>query len=233
MSARRRVGIIGAGRIGGAVGTWLGGRAGWCVTGVLVRDAAGRDGVTDDPARFLSGAPDLILDLAGPGALAAHGAAALAVADVWTVCGAALADATLSARLEEAGRVAGHRLRVMGGALGGLDMLGAARSLTLSAARPGLDEASGPMTVRQAALRYPAETSFAVAAALAGPGLDATRITLRDPGPDGDHVLTAEADTLNGTVQVRAGIAAEGRPHPVAAAVIAALRREEQVIWAG
>jgi hypothetical protein len=39
MADRRRVGIIGAGRIGGAVAAWLAGRDGWVLAGVLVRDA--------------------------------------------------------------------------------------------------------------------------------------------------------------------------------------------------
>lgn len=232
MAGGRRVGIIGAGRIGGAVAAWLAARDGWAVAGVLVRDAAGRPGVTDDMARFLGGAPDLILELAGPGALAGHGAAALALADVWTVSGAALADAALAERLETAGRLSGHRLRVMGGALGGLDMLGGAKDLRLEARRPGIGHDSGPMTVRAAALRHPGETSFAVAAALAGPGLDVARIALRDPGPGGAHVLGAVAETGSGRSEVRVRIAPDGM-HPVAAAVIAALRREEGVIWAG
>ncbi len=188
--------------------------------------------MTDDPVRFLAFAPDLILELAGPEALAEHGAAALGVADVWTVSGAALADAATTARLEAAGRLSGRRLRVMGGALGGLDMLGGAEDLRLEARRAGIGQDSGPMTVREAALRHPEETSFAVAAALAGPGLDRARIALRDPGPGGAHVLAAVADSRSGRSAVRSRIARDGM-HPVAAAVIAALRREEGVIWAG
>ena len=64
---------------------------------------------------------DLIVEAAGPAALAEHGARALAVADVWTVSGAALADPRLYEELEAAGRRSGHRLRLLSGAIAGLD----------------------------------------------------------------------------------------------------------------
>ena len=76
----------------------------------------------------LDGQPDIAVDCAGHGGLREHGPALLARgADVLTVSNGALADAALAGRLEQAARDGGAQLRLLSGAVGGVDALRAAR----------------------------------------------------------------------------------------------------------
>ncbi|HYF18069.1 MAG TPA: aspartate dehydrogenase domain-containing protein, partial [Ramlibacter sp.] len=176
---KRRLAIVGAGRIGAPV--LAAELPGWQVVGVLVRQAADRpEPFTSDLDEFLAKQPDLIVELAGPAALAAVGERCLAIADVWTVSPAALADAAVAARLESAARASGHRLRILPGAFAGLDGVSAASAAGGASLHLDIDLMPGPGpaelrfsgTVREAAARYPNAVNIAVAAALAGPGLD-------------------------------------------------------------
>ena len=90
---------------------------------VLARSARTVEGVDvgDDPDAFFDQAVDLVIEAAGPDAVRTHGVAALRRADVWSVSGTALADPTLFADLEENGAESGHRLRLVPGAIAGLD----------------------------------------------------------------------------------------------------------------
>ena len=84
-----RLGIIGAGRIARAVMDSIrSGEAGdYEVCSVLARRTTDRAGIdaplTTSGAEFLSSAPDLIIEAAGPPALAEHGVDAIAVANIW------------------------------------------------------------------------------------------------------------------------------------------------------
>jgi aspartate dehydrogenase len=218
--------------------------AGWALDGVLARSSrpagpAGIACVTSDADRFLGLDLDLIVEAAGPAALAAHGARALAVADVWTVSGAALADPRLCAELEAAGRRSGHRLRLLSGAIAGLDGIAMAfadpdATLRLEVDLPPADaEAGRPFygTVREAARRYPDGVNVAVAAALAGPGLD--RAMVEVSRQDSRHRLALAARSRHAQVRVSVEPSADAGLHPVAACIIACLRRESQTIWAG
>jgi aspartate dehydrogenase len=183
---------------------------------------------------------DVIVEAAGPQALAMHGARALAIADVWTVSGAALADESLLHHLETTGRSSGHRLRVVCGALAGLDGVSAASvdpamQLNLQIDLPPDGSPPGVVytgTVREAAKRYPDGVNVAVAAALAGPGLDRARIEVANPsGPK--HRLALSAQSRFGSLGAWAEPHVAAHAHPVAACLIAALRRELQTVWVG
>jgi aspartate dehydrogenase len=242
----RRLGVIGCGRIARPVlqACLDGSLAGWALDGVLARTSrpagqAGIGGVTSDPDLFLGRGLDLIVEAAGPAALAEHGARALTVADVWTVSGAALADPRLYEELEAAGRRSGHRLRVLSGAIAGLDGIAMAcadpdATLRLEVDLPPADGEAGRLfcgTVREAARRYPDGVNVAVAAALAGPGLD--RATVEVSRHDSRHRLALAARSRHAQVQVSVEPSADAGLHPVAACIIACLRGESQTIWAG
>ena len=240
----RRLGVIGCGAIALPVVEACAGGAlpGWMLGGVLTR--SGRPtGIAchndTDPDSFLGRGHDLIVEAAGPAALAAHGARALAVADVWTVSGAALADAALLAALEAVGRQRGHRLRLLSGAIAGLDgvaMACADPEATLTV-EIDLPLASGPAdqvfagTAREAARRFPDGVNVAVAAALAGPGLDRARVVVRRGS--GRHRLALAARSRHAQVLAAVEPDVAAGMHPVAAGIIACLRRETQIIWAG
>jgi aspartate dehydrogenase len=183
---------------------------------------------------------DVIVEAAGPQALAEHGVRALGIADVWTVSGTALADAQLFEELQKAGASSGHRLRLVSGAIAGLDGVAAAAvdpsmQLDLSIDLAPGDAPAGTVftgTVREAAKRYPDSVNVAVAAALAGPGLDRARIAVTNPtGPR--HRLALRAQSRFGALGAWTEPRLAPDAHPVAASLIAALRRELQTVWAG
>ena len=243
----RRFGLIGCGRIGRPiVDAWLAGELpGWTLGGVLTR--ANREFGTlravGDVDTFLASGYDLIIECAGPGALAEHGVRALRHADVWSTSSAALADTSLFQALLDAGGTAGHRLRIVGGAIAGLD--GVAMCSVDPDALLHLDvdlpPAAGPRaqvfkgTVRDAARRYPDSVNVAVAAALAlaGPGLDRSQITLSRPGPVSRHRLALTVASRHANLQAVVEPRLGPGSHPVAACLIANLRRELQTIWVG
>lgn len=236
-----RVKLVGLGRIGRPVAAFLRDADGFDLDAVLVRDASRHgDGlpVTADADAFFATGCDLVIDAAGPRALAAWGERALRLADVWSIGAAALADDALRARLEETGRRAGHCLRLLPGAVAGLDGVAAAAAqagarVRLSMARPGAG-AGFEGTAREAAHAFPDETNIAVAAALAGIGLDATRVRLAEP-EEGGHRLRLDVEASYGRLDVEVALKplSADTLHPVAASIIAALRREREVIRVG
>lgn len=244
-AAVRRFALIGHGRIGAAVvQAWEGGELpGWELAAVLVRTrpAAAPPWLHTDPACLRDSIPDVIIDAAGPEALAAHAEAALAVAPLWTVSAVALADPALCARLEAAVRASGHRLRVLPGAIAGLD--GVAMAATDPQARLHLEIELLPDpqpaqelfhgSVREAARRFPHSVNVAAAAAWAGPGLDASTVRVRRPGPVPAHRLALEAQSRYGRVRAEAQPRVAPGVHPVAASIVAALRQALRPIWVG
>lgn len=245
MAARRRLGLVGCGRIGTPVlaACAAGQLPGWEVCAVLVQRAtADRNALfTRDLDDLVACRPDLVVEVAGPPALAALGEQLLLHADVWSISAAALADEQLQQRLEAAGRASGHRLRILPGAIAGLDGVAVASvapgaTLALDLEQLPSPEPAGTCFIgsaRTAARRYPNAVNVAVAAALAGPGLDATQVELRHPGPTARHRLALQARSAAGSLRVEVQPALDQGVHPVACSVIAALRRETQVIWVG
>jgi aspartate dehydrogenase len=241
----RRLGLVGCGHIGGPVlAAGLAGQLpGWQVCGVLVRKADAQRAAlfTTDLERFLATRPELVVELAGPSALALLGEPLLRSADLWTVSAAALADDGLLQRLQAAGRESGHRLRILPGAMAGLDGVAAAAAAPGSSLQLDIELLPGPGpaehrfggTVREAARRFPNAVNVAVAAALAGPGLDATRIDVRHPGPVARNRLALHAHSAAGMLRVEVQPELGQGVHPVACSVIAALRREMQIVWVG
>jgi aspartate dehydrogenase len=87
--------------------------------------------------------------------------------------------------------------------------------------------------VREAAARFPDAVNVAVAAALSGPGLDAAHVRVRHPGPVPRHRLALQAESAAGSLRVEVSPQLSQGAHPVACNVIAALRRELQVVQVG
>lgn len=217
-----RIGVIGAGRIGRAVIDALGRMEGLGLAGVLT--ASGRHG-TADPRAFFADPADLYIDAAGPAALRAFGRQALERGDLWTVGASALGDPDLLRDLRAAAAARGTRLRLFSPWIAGVPQAAGDPSARLSVTmtRPGLGlEWSGPLA--EALARAPDDLNSATAAALAGPGVAATTVTLRDSGPGGPHRIEADLLTASGRFRSVADFdpAAPG-PHPTAAALIGAL----------
>lgn len=225
----------------GAIATWVlrrlaedhpdpvGGGAGEAptVTAVLCRPgrqdaAAGAVGPGVAIATAVSELPDgidLIVDCAGHGGLATHGAGALRRGiDLLTLSIGALVEADLVEELSQAAREGGSRLHLASGAIGSLDALAAAATGGLdqvvyigrkppaawrgSPAEETMDLDDPPPQPHrhfrghagEAARRYPKNANVAAAVALAGIGFQATEVELwADPTIDRSiHRIEAE-----------------------------------------
>jgi aspartate dehydrogenase len=233
-----RFALIGLGAIGGTIARMARATDAAVCVGALVRrrpaDAGGGLPIATDLATLLSLGPDLVVDCAGHGALAANGEAILAAGcDLLTVSSGALADPGLEGRLRQA--AARHRRRIVipAGAIAGIDALAAARHgglthVAYTGTKPvrawrgtpaegvvDLDRLDAPAvfftgSARQAARLYPANANVTATVALAGLGFDATEVRLiADPAATGNiHQLAFE-----GTFG-RAEVRTLGRPSP-------------------
>ena len=237
---------MGCGMIGGPVIAALQQRqAGlWSLAAVLARSVrqVGDLQTTTNPETFFAQPADLIIDLAGPGALASFGERMLATAECWTVNAAALADVTLVERLHTAGRQNGHRLRVLTGAIGGLDGVAVASIDDDAEVLVSIDIAPSEQpreclysgTAAGAAKRYPEQVNVAVAAALAGPGIKKTSVEVHRPNLAEGREMRLSARGDHGTFKsVSAPRVVPGKIHTVASCVIAALRERDKTIWVG
>lgn len=182
--------------------------------------------VAESAAELAAFAPDLVVEAAGHAAVREQVVEALALGlPVLVSSIGALHDEALKSRLVETAKAHGGRLLLPSGALGALDYVRAvrpARELELSyesrkppAAWAKELEALGhdpqavtaPLTLfegtaRQAAAAYPQNLNVAAALALAGPGFEATRVSVVcDPGAKGNtHVVKAQSEF--GSMQV-------------------------------
>lgn len=158
--------------------------------------------VFTDIAQMLAARPDLVVECAGQKAVADHGAAVLgAGVDLVTASVGAFADQALFDRLKETAAGRGARIILPAGAIGGIDALVAARlsgldELSYTGRKPpggwkGTDAESRvdldalteeavffEGTAREAAMRFPKNANVAATLALAGPGMDETRVRL-------------------------------------------------------
>lgn len=178
-------------------------------------------------ADLLHSAPDIVVECAGHQAVDAYGEQVLrAGCDLLLVSVGSLADAARYARLRQAAQHSGRQLLLASGAIGGLDILGAARCAglrfvqyrarkppaawrgTAAEACVDLGVLTEPMvffsgSARMAALAYPKNANVAATVALAGLGFDETRVELiADPFVDG-NVHEIEADGASGRISIR------------------------------
>lgn len=160
-----------------------------------------------EPAQLAGLELDLVVEAAGRDAAAIWGEAALRSAPAFAIASAsALTDTALLERLLQTAEACGSQLVLPPGALAGIDAIAAASVLSLdevvhSIVKPpaawrgtpaeemvGLDALDAPVifftgTAREAAARFPQNANVAVISALAGIGLDRTRVELiADPG---------------------------------------------------
>jgi len=147
-------------------------------------------------------APDLVVEAAGRASVSEWGLAALAArADFAPASTSALTDTTLLEGLLAAAKAAGRQILIAPGALGGMDALAAASRLGLESVRheivkpprawagtgaEGLCDLAalqGPTvffegSALEAANRFPQNANVAVISALAGAGMERTRVAL-------------------------------------------------------
>lgn len=242
-----RLGLIGYGAIARGLLELLATPGAPAVEGVTVLTRPGRGSVAGELQALFPGVetvetlggllaspPGLVIECAGHGAVAEHGAAVLrAGIDLVAVSVGAMADDALRDALRGAASSSGARLILPAGAVGGIDVLSALSAggdlaVTYRGSKPPRAWAGTPAesvcdlaalkapvtfftgTAREAALDYPKNSNVAATLALAGTGLDATRVELvADPAASGSlhswHARSAVAD-------VRVEIA--GRPMP-------------------
>jgi aspartate dehydrogenase len=181
------------------------------------RDIPAGTVLINDPAQLAGLELDLVVEAAGREAVAVWGEAALRAAPAFVPAStSALTDAALLERLLAVAEACGSQLILPPGALAGIDAIAAASVLPLdevlhSIVKPpaawrgtpaeemvGLDALDAPATfftgsAREAAARFPQNANVAVISALAGIGLDRTRVELiADPGiATNSHRLSA------------------------------------------
>ncbi len=158
--------------------------------------------VVTDLAGLIAAKPDVVAEAAGHEALLSHGADVLASGvDLIVTSAGALADGALREALDDAARRGGARYRLCAGAIGGLDILAAAKLSGLTevvyvsrkppAAWRGtraealidLDALTTERTffegsAREAALNYPQNANVAATLAFFGAGFEKTRVRL-------------------------------------------------------
>ena len=177
-------------------------------------------------ADLLAVRADLIVECAGQGAVVEHGGTVLAHGtDLMIVSTGALARPGLLETLTATAEASHARLLVPAGAIAGLDGLGALRlagltSVTYTSAKPPLAWRGTPAenlvdlaalrerttffdaSAREAAIAYPKNANLAATVALAGLGLDDTRVRLvADPAATG-NTGTIEATSGAGDLLV-------------------------------
>lgn len=180
-------------------------------TTVLVRPGRSEGAAqVESVSEFLRSDPDLVVEAAGHNAVETYvGHCLSAGIDVVVASVGALADDTLQTALETAARKGGARLILPSGAIGGTDMLAALypsgiSSVSYTGRKPpaawrgslaedlidldclAVETTFFEGTAREAALKFPKNANVAATIALAGIGLDQTRVRLvADPVADG------------------------------------------------
>jgi aspartate dehydrogenase len=211
---RYRVGLIGFGTIGAQVCTYLlgGGAPGARLAGVLVRPGSGATptGVARMATveELLASRPDVVVELASREALTQLGPAVVdAGVDLLAVSTGAFLDDELRDRIVRSAAQRGARVRLVTGAVGGIDALRAAvvdglESVEVEQTKPAASLLAGdeiarlesPTTVyeglvRDAVSAFPKTTNILATVALAGLGADRTRVRIvADPGATSNRV---------------------------------------------
>ncbi len=259
---RMRILLVGAGAIGSTVAAAADSMPE--ISKVLVHDvrpdaaralvARCRKAALADDFGLALGECDLVVEAASQAAVAAVvPKALLAGKDVVVVSTGALADDALRAEIERVARSTHRRVHVPTGALAALDAVRAAREaplarVALTTAKPpegfGRRREDVPAAVtlyegsaREAVVKYPKNVNVAAALALAGAGLDATRVrVVMDPAlARNTHVVEAEGDFGSLRVEVR-NVPSPTNPatsYLAALSVVALLRRLASPIQIG
>ncbi|MBO6674752.1 MAG: DUF108 domain-containing protein [Rhizobiales bacterium] len=217
--------LIGRGRIGSEVADGLRALPEYRLVAVLGRDA-------DDlpPAQ-------LTIDAAGPNALREHGAQALQNGDLWTAGAVALADPAMRTKLEGMARDNDHELRLFTAWIAGPALCppDVPARLFIRQSAPQLADEPGLIfrgKLADAVRRYPDILNAATAAAITGPGIEATRVTLVSTSDGGPHRITARFEMPGQTIRTDVRFD-QLTPHPVAAAILTALARRTNPIRMG
>lgn len=216
----------------------------WTLVTVLSRTVkrVGQRETTTDPEAFFSQPVDLLIDLASPKVLQLYGERMLASTQCWTVNGAALADESLYHHLASVGREHGHRLRVLSGAIAGLDGVAAATVDEQAKVSVSIDLAPSQAprelvfegAAKQAAEQFPEHVNVGLAAALAGKGTRETQVEVVRPNVAEGRKLRLSIRSAHGTFEtVSTPSVVPGQIHTVASSVIAALRQSDKTIWVG
>lgn len=187
-----------------------------------------------DVSAFLATQPDLVVECAGHGAVVAHAEHVLTTGiDLLLVSIGCLADAQLHARLVAAAAASGARLLLSNGAIGGVDILSAARLSSISrvvytSRKPPRAWVGTPAenalclsnieqpavfytgNAREAARDYPKNANVAATVALAGIGFERTEVRLvADPSAPGNvHEFEFWSECANVSVRI------VGKPSP-------------------
>ena len=260
MENRKHILLIGYGAIGAAVASAMREDETASITHLLVRpgretaaqQALGSDiqVIADLPA-FLQSSHriDVVADCAGHSSLAAYGAQALAAGiDVLSLSCGALSDTQLAQALAAAASTGRAQLRLLSGAIAGLDALSAGAIGELhqvhyrgrkppqgwagSAAEASVDLASVTEVMphftgsaRDAAKTYPKNANVAASIALAGTGLDDTEVELLVDPHTNANVHELEAHGEFGSLSLRIeGHALKSIPRSSALAAFSMIR---------
>lgn len=249
---RLRVGLIGFGGIGQTLARMAADEPGIEIAAILVRrlpDGAGGLPFVTDLAGLQASGCDLVAECAGHAALRDYVAALLAGGtDCVIAATGALADPETDAAVRRAAEQGGSRLSIPAGAVGGIDILAAARPAGLALVRYrsrkpprgwrgtqaeqliDLDALTAPVTffrgtAREAALAYPQNANVAATIALAGLGFEATEVELMaDPGTtENNHSIEMQGAFGRATVEI-AGRTLPGNPKTSYLAALSLLR---------
>ncbi|QOL81328.1 aspartate dehydrogenase [Pseudooceanicola spongiae] len=190
--------------------------------------------VHEDTATFIASAPALVVEAATHMAVKTSVLECLrAGLPVLIVSVGALADATLEAAVRDAAEAGHTQAHLSSGAVGGIDMLAAARlsgitSVAYTSRKPPMAWRGTPAedlldlaslteattfyqgTARAAATDYPKNANVAATIALAGAGFEATEVRMvADPAVSANiHEFTLRSGALDFTVTL------EGKPSP-------------------
>jgi aspartate dehydrogenase len=229
VKAAVRLGLIGYGAIGRHVEE--AGLENIDLVSVLVKRPRPEGKLTHRPDAFFAHRFDAVVECAGHDAVRTHGARVLeGGADFLVTSVGAFTDTALFDRLLAAARASGRRLILPSAGIGALDILSSAAvggldSVTVTVRKDpsawkgtiaetlvDLDALKAPHVVfdgpvREGARLYPQNVNISAAAALAGAGLDRTRVVIvADPTID-THIVELEAAGAFGRFTFREDVA--------------------------